>query len=176
MGQLAPLSKIKIIIKYFCENTDPRFLGKVKLMKLFYFLDFIHVKKYGIPITYDRYYHLELGPVPTVIKNMVDAVDENIDDAELADTIQININPISGMHRIECTKKLNEYEIKVFTKSELQVLQEVCARFYDKNKQFIVNESHKEAGWSKTNYLQEIPYELAYLDSDNQLEKDELNS
>ena len=50
-----PMPKLKAILLYFGTYTDNRFLGKVKLMKLFYFLDFMHVKKYGTPVTYDTY-------------------------------------------------------------------------------------------------------------------------
>ena len=55
------LDKIKSIKIYFAKNTNSQYLGKVKLMKLFYFLDFTHVKDYGIPVTYDTYYKLETG-------------------------------------------------------------------------------------------------------------------
>ena len=72
-----PLTKIKAILLYFSNNTNIRYLGKIKLMKLFYFLDFMHVKEYGIPVTFDTYYHLEKGPIPTFIMNLVDEASED---------------------------------------------------------------------------------------------------
>ena len=95
-----PLLKLKAILLYFCQNTDPKFLGKVKLMKLFYFLDFTHVKKYGSPVTFDTYVHLEHGPIPSTIKNLIDDACDDIDHSILADTIYCeNVEGIS-MKRI----------------------------------------------------------------------------
>jgi hypothetical protein len=68
-----PIPKLKAMIRYFATYTDPRSLGKKKLMKLFYFADFEHVKKYASPITFDNYVHLEHGPVPSTILNLVNA-------------------------------------------------------------------------------------------------------
>ena len=62
------MPKLKAVIIYFAENTNPQYLGKVKLMKLLYFLDFQHVKRHGAPVLGDQYYHLPMGPVPTVSK------------------------------------------------------------------------------------------------------------
>jgi len=93
-----PLSKLKAMVLYFCGNTDPRFLGKVKLMKLFYFADFIHVKNFGSPITYDNYVRMEHGPIPSVILNLIDAVDGDVDSAELADIIK-SANLIEETHK-----------------------------------------------------------------------------
>ena len=76
-----PKTKLKAMLRYFCTNTNPSFLGKTKLMKLFYFADFLHVKKYGVPITYDTYIRLEHGPVPSKILNLVNSI---IDDNEQA--------------------------------------------------------------------------------------------
>jgi hypothetical protein len=62
-----PIQKLKAMILFFATFTDPRLLGKKKLMKLFYFADFGHVKRYASPITYDNYVHLEHGPIPSAI-------------------------------------------------------------------------------------------------------------
>src|SRR3990167_8043480 len=95
-----PVPKLKAIILYFCTNTDGRFLGKTKLMKLFYFLDFMHVKKYGSPVTYDSYIHLEHGPIPSTIKNLVDTAADDVDNSILADTISVERPEGTDMCRI----------------------------------------------------------------------------
>ncbi|NCN39598.1 MAG: SocA family protein, partial [Candidatus Aenigmarchaeota archaeon] len=74
-----PTAKLKAILLYFCNYTDTTFLGKTKLMKLFYFADFTHLKQFGSPITYDTYVKLEHGPIPSTIKSLVDTACENID-------------------------------------------------------------------------------------------------
>ena len=167
-----PLAKLKAILIYFGNNTDPRFLGKVKLMKLFYFLDFTHVKTYGSPITYDRYMKMEHGPIPSTILNLVDAVDDDLDNAELADTIKIEKAAGSDMHRISPTRLFTEYDRGYFSETELEVLAKVCARFGDKTGRVIEEASHKEAPWTKTAFLEEIPYTLATEDNDCLVDKE----
>ena len=86
---MIPIKKLKAVILFFGTHTDTKFLGKVKLMKLFYFLDFMHVKNYGSPVTYDNYINLEHGPIPSAIKNLVDTATDDVDNSLLADTISI---------------------------------------------------------------------------------------
>lgn len=158
-----PISKIKAMIKYFCSHTDNHFLGKTKLMKLFYFADFINIKRYGFPMTYDTYYHLEHGPIPSAILNLVNNV---IDDpnAILSDIIQINRD--SAIQKISCFEGFLKKDEIIFSEQELEILKEVCDKFGNKNTSYIENISHKEAPWTLTKKLQEIPYSLASKDSD----------
>lgn len=167
-----PLPKLKAIFLYFAENTDPALLGKVKMMKLFYFLDFMHVKMYGSPITYDRYVKMEHGPIPSTILNLVDAVDNDIDTAELSDTIRIEKPKNSDIHRIIPTRKFNDYDRGYFSETELEILEKVSSRFGDKTRKYIEDASHKEAPWLKTDYLGEISYTLAADDKDCLVDKE----
>lgn len=168
------IPKLKAIILYFCSNTDRKFLGKTKLMKLFYFLDFIHLKNYGTPVTYDSYVHLEHGPIPSIIKNLVDNVANDIDNSLFADTIKIERPEGSDMQRIIAYRQFTKNDEKYFSKTELETMQKVCLKFGDKNTQYIEDASHDEAPWKKTNLLEEIPYSLAAEDDDCKMTKVEL--
>lgn len=168
------LPKLKAIILYFCHNTDRKFLGKTKLMKLFYFLDFIHLKNYGAPVTYDKYVHLEHGPIPSVIKNLVDSVANDIDNALLTDTIAIEQSDGLEIQRIVPCRSFTTKDEKYFSPIELETLKRVCGEFGNKNTKFIEDTSHKEAPWLKTDLLEEIPYSLAAEDSDCQFTKEEI--
>ena len=57
-------SREKLInaVLYFSQNT--KFCGKTKLMKLLYFLDFMHFKQTGKSVTDLDYFAWEQGPVP----------------------------------------------------------------------------------------------------------------
>src|SRR3990167_5532949 len=94
-------AKIKRMILYFAQHTDASLLGKTKLMKLFYFTDFRHVKKYLTPVTNDRYVNLEHGPVPSTIMNLVDAVENDIDSSILGDAISVIEIEGSNMKKIQ---------------------------------------------------------------------------
>lgn len=169
------IPKLKATILYFCEHTDSKFLGKVKLMKLFYYLDFTHVKKFGSPITFDQYVKLDHGPIPSTIKNMVDDAEADPDSSPLADTIDIQTEDGVMMHRIAARRKMTESDRKLFSKSELQVLDEICKRFGDKNMKFIEDASHDEAPWKESGMYQAIPYQLAAHDSDCQVDVEDID-
>ena len=139
-----PLAKLKAILLFFGNCTDTKFLGKVKLMKLFYFLDFLHVKKYGVPVTYDIYVNLEHGPIPSAIKNLVDTASDDIDSSVLADSISFETPDGTNMFRVHPLRKFNGNDEKLFSKSELDILNLVCKRFYDTNTKQIEETSHSE--------------------------------
>ena len=161
-----PASKLKAIILYFCENTDSKFLGKVKLMKLFYFLDFLHVKQYGAPVTYDRYVKLEHGPIPSTIKSLVDDAGDDIQHSILADVIDIRRPDDINMFNVLARRQITEKELMMFSDTELEILERVCARGGDKNTDDIEQASHNEAPWRETELLEEISYTLAAKDND----------
>ncbi|MEK7643690.1 MAG: Panacea domain-containing protein [Patescibacteria group bacterium] len=161
-----PIPKLKAIIRYFCTNTNSVFLGKVKLMKLFYFLDFLHVKKYGTPITYDDYINLEHGPIPSKILNLVNSVVDNEEDAILSDTISIERPDGTIMQRIKCIKNFSDEDKRFFSEREMSILEEVCARFGNKTTKATENASHEEAPWRLTKETEDIPYTLAAQDDD----------
>lgn len=169
-----PLVKLKAMLRYFCDNTDPSLLGKTKLMKLFYFADFTYVKRYGVPITYDRYVNLEHGPVPSKILNLINSVVDEGDDAILSDTISIKEVAPNFIQQIECIKKFNENDRKLFSKKELETLEYVCKKFSDKSAKQLEDLSHKEAPWYKTRELEEIPYEFAAYDDDCLVEEEDI--
>lgn len=171
-----PLPKLKAILLYFCEHTDPQFLGKVKLMKLLYYLDFLHVKRFGVPITYDRYVNLEHGPIPSIIKNIVDELSCDPDKSRVSDILSMSKIDISNgtMYKIEARRKLNQRELDYLSDDELGTLKEVCTRFGAMNTGQIEDASHKEAPWKETLYLDDIPYSLAGKDSDSKFSSKEI--
>lgn len=171
---MIPLQKLKAMILYFATNTDPNLLGKVKLMKLFYFVDFAHVKKYASPITFDNYVHLEHGPIPSTILNLVNELENDPDNAILADSIRVEKKDDSYLKRVVSTRKFTDKDEKYFTKNELDVMKDVCSRFFDKNAKSIEDASHKESAWSQTIELQSIPYTLAANDPDSSVAKEDI--
>lgn len=171
-----PLSKLKALMLYLSCSTSPRHAGKTKFMKLFYYLDFLHVKKYGTPVTGDQYYNLDRGPIPTVIMNMVQELFIDPENSELADTIAIETSPNSLMQKIVATRLFNKDDAKLFSDSELDTLKEVIRRFKDTDTNTIVRMSHNEAPWKATNYRDPIPYSLAGRDPDSNFTEAEIQT
>lgn len=158
------------MIKYFAQNTDEEFLGKVKLMKLFYFSDFNHTKKYGQPITFDYYIKLEHGPIPSTIKNLVDDIEGYPEASFLSDLVSIEKKEGSYIHKIIAKKSFTEEDEKLFSKSELEVLRDVCKEFYSSNAQVIEIASHQDGPWKQVEFLGEIPYSLVFKDNNEEAE------
>ena len=169
-----PILKLKAILLYFGNNTNTKFLGKVKLMKLFYFLDFMHLKIYGSPVTYDTYIHLEHGPIPSAIKNLVDSAADDVDSSLLADTIKFERPKGTEMYRVLPMRKFTEVDKKYFSETELEILEKVCVMFGNKNTKFLEDTSHEEAPWEKTTLLESIPYTLAAQDPDCLVDEKEI--
>lgn len=169
------IPKLKATLLYFCHNTDPRFLGKVKLMKLFYFLDFNHLKKYGLPVTYDTYYKLEHGPIPSVIKNIIDEASENIEGSELSDTIYFKTPNGTIMRQCRPVRNFTKKDKSFFTKSEQEVLKAVCIKYNKYSTRKIEKSSHSESAWKNSEYAQKIQYSLAADDSDCGFSKQEID-
>jgi uncharacterized phage-associated protein len=168
------LAKLKALLLYFGNNTNTKYLGKVKLMKLFYFLDFIHLKKYGAPVTFDRYIHLEHGPIPQSIKNLIDTASDDENDSMLADVIEFERPQGTEMVKMLPKRNFTETDKKLFSETELEVLAEVCQRFGNVKTKFIEDASHNEAPWKETFPLQDIPYALAAKDSDCFVTREEI--
>ncbi len=170
---MIPLPKLKAILVYFANNTEK--LGKVKLMKLIYFLDFVHVKKYGRPVTFDNYVNIEHGPIPSTIKSLVDYLGEDI-NSKLADAVYIKKVPTrkKAMDKIVPRREFNKNDERLFSKSELEVLKEVAKRFKNANSDQIEKASHQESPWKSTNYLDPIDYSLASNDKDSKFSKEEI--
>jgi len=164
------------MILYFATHTDPGLLGKTKLMKLFYFSDFRHVKKYLVPITNDSYVNLEHGPVPSAIMNMVGEAETEIDSSFLGDTISVVEKDGSRMKRIVARRDFTEKDAEFFTKSELAVMAEVCEIFKESTGKQIEDASHDEAAWLNTKRGEFISYALGTEDSDSLVSKDDVQT
>lgn len=171
-----PIPKLKAMARYFATNTDPNLLGKKKLMKLFYFVDFGHIKKYASPITYDNYVHLEHGPIPSKILNLVNAVENDTENSILGDALLIEIKDGSDMKRIVVSQKFTEKDKDYFTATELKIMEEVCKKFRDSNGRNIEDASHKESAWLMTKELDDIPYTLAVNDPDCLVDKEDIET
>jgi hypothetical protein len=117
---------------------------------------------------------MEHGPVPSFIKNLVDTAADDIDSSVLTDTIHIEIPAGTNMYRVLPNRKFLESDKKYFSQTELDILEKVCARFGDKNTQYVEDVSHKEAAWLETALLDKIPYELAAKDKDSAVSEEEI--
>jgi len=146
-------------IIYFARNTN--YCGKTKLLKLLYFLDFVHFKRTGRPVTGLDYYAWKMGPVP---KDLFEELSYNM-KPDMAKAI--NPLPEEGFQQIRAKQKFDD---RYFSKNELDILEQISFIFKDAQADVMVESTHlKNEPWDRTlkekGEFQHIDYLLA-IDSD----------
>lgn len=143
--------KLENAILYFVTECQNQHLGRTKLMKLLYYLDFDHFERELKPVTGARYRNLEHGPVPVEAPMMIRAL-ENSDMLDVEET--------STFHRFRAHQSP---DLSVFTESELETMRNVAATWRDASTRDIEDASHAEAPWRLTAHRDDVPWEFARM-------------
>ena len=156
------IEKIANAIKFFILN-DVKHLGKTKLMKLLFFADKEHLKRFGIPIFYDKYFKLPHGPVPSLTLNIIDSLNEveNYDLMEYANILKehIEINQVNQNGFIFNGFKIKKpFDDEVFSQSELEVLKLIANKYKDITANKISELSHLLPEYKNTPLSEIIDY------------------
>lgn len=116
------------------------------LNKALFYADFKHFQQFGMSITGARYVHLEYGPCPDQYQNIY----------QLFRTKRILI---SGGHHI--LKSVEKPDLTVFSDSEKEILEYVAKIACKDGGKKLLNVSHEEKAFKKTEPLQLISYEFS---------------
>lgn len=155
-------------IAYFAHNT--RKLGKTKLFKLLYFLDFEHFKQTGRSVTGSHYYAWPKGPVPVDLFNEFERP-----AADLLDCVSLEEIPTMHGKMLKVSPN-RQFNPRYFTKRELRLLESLAARYRDATADEMIEETHLEnRPWHEVYEVQgkrqdTIPYSMAL----SRQEKDEM--
>jgi len=133
-------SRDKLInaILYFAEHT--RGLGKIKLFKLLYLLDFEHFRQTGRPVTGMEYRAWKMGPVPAELVQIWDDL-----DADLAEAIEVRPEKVYDYVRENVVPK-RRFNDTHFTPRELRILGELAARYVEDLSEKLIDVTHDENG------------------------------
>jgi uncharacterized phage-associated protein len=147
--------KYKNIILFFANKIKNGTLGKLKMMKLLYYLDFDFFEKYGKSVTGDSYLRWENGPVPKTAEKLI--IKMNGSD------IKITKRKIgSGYNDQQHIEALKDFDFELFTKEELMMMEEVADKWILFSGAEMKSASHGEAPWIATKPNEIIDYNLAY--------------
>ena len=150
--------KLLNAIVYFAMNT--KYCGKTKLLKLLYFLDFMHFKQTGKSVTGLDYFAWEMGPVP---KDLFEELSGSMQPDMKA---TINELPTEGFQKIQPKRKLDR---KYFSDKEMKLMEDISFIFNDAKADDMVESTHlKNEPWDltkKKGLFQKIDYMLA-IDSE----------
>ena len=142
-------------VLFFAKRIQNGTLGKLKMMKLLYYLDFDFFEKYGRSITGDQYLRFEMGPVPRMAKKVLDGMKDK--------EIKIVKRKIAeGYNDQEHIEALKDFDVSVFTREELLMLEDVANKWERFTGSEMKSASHGEAPWIATKPDGIIDYNLAY--------------
>ena len=147
--------KYKNAILFFAKRIQNGTLGKLKMMKLLYYLDFDFFEKYGTSVTGDEYLRFENGPVP----HMAEKIIREMDGKQIKITRRKMGIGYNDQHHIEA---LADFDVRVFTKEELLMLEEIAGKWEKFTGAEMKSATHGEAPWIATKPNEVINYNLAY--------------
>lgn len=149
-------------ILYFAHRT--KYLGKIKLFKLLYLLDFEHFRQTGRSVTGLDYSAWKYGPVPAKVMQEWDEL-----EPDMAAAITIDPEPVIDYVR-QTVHPRAEFDDSHFTKRELRIMEELAGRYGETRSPAMIDVTHAENGaWDKVwqggrGFDLPIPYELSLGD------------
>lgn len=155
--------KVGIIASYFADNTKELYV--TKLLKLFYYLDFISYKTRGASVTNDVYFKMPYGPVPSSIKNNIDLLDDkNIIGEEFKSQLSPYIKLQKGANgngNLITRVNNKEYSLRKLSNSEISLIKCLAETFKDTKAKVLSNQTHREKPWLSTSDFSVIEYSLS---------------
>lgn len=146
--------KYKNVVLFFAKRIQNGTLGKLKMMKLLYYLDFDFFEKYGRSVTGDEYLRFENGPVPRMAEKFL----KEMNGKEIKITKRKVADGYNDQMHIEA---LADFDVNVFEKEELVMLEEIAGKWEKFSGSEMKNASHGEAPWIATKPDDVIDYNLA---------------
>jgi uncharacterized phage-associated protein len=131
-------------------------ITKKELCKLIFFADKEHLVRYGRPITGDRYYALEQGPVPT---RGLDALNEKGDPSATAEILKYG--RLDGWTFLPNGRPP---DFKALSKSDLKVLAEIFEKIGHMPAWQLEELSHKEPAWAQATRNGPMDFALFFED------------
>jgi len=149
------IKKVANAIIYFIENGVENF-GKTKLMKLMFFADKYHLKKYMRTIFADTYIKLPFGPIPTLTLGTIDSINEfEKDDFEnyVDEFLKYIIvsEQYDGKYKKTTFSKKHDFDEELFSISELEILKQITDEFKKHTAVQISEHSHTLDEYKYTN-------------------------
>jgi len=140
-------------------------LGKTKLMKLLFFADREHLRRYGRPIFYDNYIKEKMGPVPSITYSIISSYNDKEQDdfreevKELLQWVEIEEKDVGHSCPMMQFRKKKKFDSDIFSKSELRILREVFTRFKETTAGEISKLSHELPEYRLAFMYDSISYE-----------------
>lgn len=128
---IAEKKRINSILFFASKNPDKK-IERLKLMKLLWLSDRVHLNKYGRTILDDTYYAIKCGPI-------------------LSNTMDLSNKSITGIIDIEgfIIEAQKEPDLSFFSNSDLDVMNLIWSNFGNLEPSKLVQYSHKFPEWKR---------------------------
>lgn len=141
------LKKWVQIINYLAElekekNKKPS-IDKLKVLKLVWIADRLHLRKYWSPIVWDTYFAMKFWPVASWIKNICELNNSYLNNKAIK-YIGSYLQKFS--HKVR-TK--NKTDLSQFSDTNLEVINEVFEKFWNNDSFKLVDFTHNYPEWTK---------------------------
>lgn len=138
-------------LNFFARKQGGK-MNKLKALKLVYFADRCHLRRYGRPITNDRYLAMNFGPVASSCKDLAE-MSEFLGGDERAYAQQF-INPIGHDY-----VSLAEMDAGEFSQTDLEALEFAWQNYGRRDPFDLAEETHRFPEWKRHEARLASPYE-----------------
>ncbi len=152
------IKKVANALIFFIDKKV-RFLTKTKFIKMMFFVDKLHLEKYGRSVFFDSYFKLPKGPVPSLTLNIINAsagncdIEDDIDEfaKEFSSYIaaQCEYNRKRDKNMTIFSKKL-DFNERMFSKSEIEALNIVADKYINTSIDDIIEATHNTKEFQTT--------------------------
>lgn len=137
-------NKATQLLNYFAIQNGGT-ISKYKALKLVFFADRYHLRKYGRPITGDEYYAMKNGPVPSGTKDIAEMADDYRKDVVIAYAARF----ISALFPVRSLKSIKAVDFNELSDSDREALDFAWSKFGHCDDRAIVAKTHDYPEWKK---------------------------
>ncbi len=129
-------------LSFLAQKSGGR-INKMKAIKLIYFADRYHLRKFGRPVTNDEYYAMPFGPINSGAKDLSERT-AFLGPKEKDYSVQF-IEPIDWLDY----KSIHDLDPTVFSESDLEALSFAWERFGNLDQFQLAKLTHQYPEWKK---------------------------
>lgn len=140
------LKKWVQVINFFAkkeQETTWSAIDKLKILKLVWIADRLHLRKYWKLIVWDTYFAMKMWPVASAIKNICEVNEQYLPTKSKP---YINEYLHKFMYKIRSKKDI---DFNYFSDSNIEILELVYNNFWNNNSFNLVNFTHHYPEWTK---------------------------
>lgn len=150
-------SKLEAVVLMLLEQAKGTIVGRTKLMKLLYYVDFIHYKKTGFSVTNARYTKLPYGPVPKQAFRVLESLSTEGKIIPNRQELGANRELVRYELRTDCDVDTGNF----LGSDEILRIEEVFRKFGTRSTSELVELTHGEEPWIRAEMGETIPMTFA---------------